>query len=249
MGAGNVATHLGKALKQAGHQIVQVFSRTPSHAQELAAQLGTSYTVSLHDLLPADIYLFAVKDDMLEEIASQLKLDGIAAHTSGSIDLNVLKRASRHYGAFYPLQTFSKGREIDLKNVPFCIEASDKVTEEKLSALARSISSNIHYLDSAQRRMLHLAAVFACNFANHMYTLAEDILSKKNIPFDILLPLIEETAAKVKSNPPRKAQTGPAKRNDLIILAKHIEMLKDNETVQAIYKLLSYSIREKTGKN
>jgi predicted short-subunit dehydrogenase-like oxidoreductase (DUF2520 family) len=244
IGSGNVATQLGKALQQAGHKIVQVFSRTPAHAQELATQLGTQHTTSLEDLLPGDIYLFAVKDDVLEEIASQLKIEGIAAHTSGSMAMDVLSRTSRHYGAFYPLQTFSKGNELDLKEVPFCIEASDDETKEKLSALAGSLGSNTHYLDSEQRRVLHLAAVFACNFTNHMYALAEDVLTKKNIPFDILLPLIEETASKVKNTSPRKAQTGPAKRNDLAIMARHLEMLQDQETAQALYKLISFSIQQ-----
>lgn len=245
IGAGNVATHLGKGLKNAGHTIVQVYSHTQAHAQELAAQLGAQHTISIHDLAPADIYLVAVKDDAVSEIAKQLKLEGIVAHTSGSLDMSILKSISGRHGVIYPLQTFSRNKNLELSNIPFCIEASDKSTEEALAALARSLSGNIHFISSERRRTLHLAAVFASNFTNHMYTIAGDVLEKQDIPFNILLPLIEETASKVRSNSPRDAQTGPAKRLDQTIMAKHIDMLRTDDTLQAIYKLLSYSIQER----
>ena len=246
IGAGNVATHLGTALQRAGFEIRSVFSRTSSSAQKLAQQLGTSHTTSLNDLPSADIYLIAVKDDALPEVAKELKVaNGIVAHTCGSVDMSVLKDSAASYGVLYPLQTFSRNRAIDVSQVPFCIEGNDAAAASQLESLARALSSNVHFADSEQRRVLHLAAVFACNFVNHMYAIAGDVLEKKNIPFDVLLPLIRETAAKVKDHSPREAQTGPAVRGDGTIMQKHIDLLADDETAQAIYKLISYSIGEK----
>lgn len=245
VGAGNVATHLGAALQKAGFNITTVYSKTAASAQWLAETLGAAYTTTLNDLPAADLYLVAVKDDALPEVAQQLKVgSGIVAHTCGSMDMDVLQNTSGSYGVLYPLQTFSKTRAVDISQVPFCIEGCDEETTSKLDFIARSISSNVHFINSEQRRVLHVAAVFACNFTNHMYALAENILQQRHIPFNILLPLIEETAAKVKDHSPHEAQTGPAARGDQGIIQKHIELLKDNETVQAIYKLVSYSIGE-----
>jgi predicted short-subunit dehydrogenase-like oxidoreductase (DUF2520 family) len=245
MGAGNVATHLGSAFQKAGHSIVQVYSHTQAHAHELAARLGTTHTSSLKDLAEADLYLIALKDDVIHDIASEIRVKGIVAHTSGSIGMNALKGTSDRYGVIYPLQTFSKSRQLDLSIVPFCIEGSDQSTEETLAGIARSLGGNIHLLSSEQRAVLHLSAVFANNFSNHMYTVAADILDKKNIPFHILLPLIEETVAKIRERSPQEMQTGPAKRNDMEVIKRHIEMLSGDETVQALYKLISMSIAEK----
>lgn len=245
VGAGNVATHLGAALQKAGFDIKAVYSKTEISAHRLAKALATAYTTSLDNLPAADIYLVAVKDDALPEVAQQLKIgSGIIAHTCGSVDMDILKGSAASYGVLYPLQTFSKTREVNISQVPFCVEGCDEETTSKLEFVARSLSSNVHYLNSDQRQVLHVAAVFACNFTNHMYALAENILQQKHIPFNILLPLIEETAAKVKEHSPHAAQTGPAARGDQGIMQKHIELLKDDETAQAIYKLVSYSIGE-----
>ena len=246
IGAGNVATHLGAALQKAGFEIATVYSRTDLTAQRLAAQLNTSYTTSLTDLPSADLYLISVKDDALPEVAKELKVSqGIVAHTCGSIGMDVLEGTSAAYGVLYPLQTFSQSRAVNTSQVPFCVEGCDAETASKLEFVARAISGNVHLVDSEQRRVLHVAAVFACNFTNHMYALADEILKKKNIPFNILFPLIEETAARVKDHSPREVQTGPAVRDDQGIMQRHIELLADDETMQAIYKLISYSIGER----
>lgn len=242
IGAGNVATRMGKALKKAGHIIAQVYSRTERSAQALAQELDSSFTTSLNELSNADLYIVAVKDDALPGIASQIKVKGIIVHTCGSIDMQVLKDCSKSFGVLYPLQTFSKSKDVDFSKVPFCIEASSDTARKIIENAARSISGNIHRVNSEQRRVLHLSAVFACNFTNHMFTIAEDILKKENIPFDILLPLIEETVDKVKHNSPREMQTGPARRNDAAVMQKHLEMLKDDDKAQELYRMISESI-------
>lgn len=242
IGAGNVATCLGKALKAAGHSIAQVYSRTERSAQALAQELNSPFTTSLNELSAADLYIIAVKDDALPDIASEIRVKGIIVHTCGSIDMQVLKDCSKSFGVLYPLQTFSKSKEVDFSKVPFCIEASSDTARKIIENAARSISGNIHRVNSEQRRVLHLSAVFACNFTNHMFTIAEDILKKENIPFSILLPLIEETVDKVKNNSPREMQTGPAKRNDTEIMKKHLEMLSGDEKAQELYRLISAKI-------
>jgi len=245
IGAGNVATHLGMALKKSGQEILQVYSRSKKSASDLANSLNAAYTCDLKQLdKHADIYVIAIKDDALVEIAKQIRFKSIVVHTSGSVEMTALKGCTSHYGVFYPLQSFSKARKIKLKNVPICIEASDKQTEKELIRLAEKISNRVIKIDSEKRQAIHLAAVFACNFSNHMYAIAEDILKTNQLPFQILQPLIKETAAKVEKNSPFKMQTGPAIRGDRNVMIKHINNLSEKKTSQAIYKLLSESIRE-----
>ncbi|MGQ0828300.1 MAG: Rossmann-like and DUF2520 domain-containing protein [Bacteroidota bacterium] len=244
IGAGNVATHLGMALKKSKHTILQVYSHTKKSSDKLSSLLNTDAINDLKEIDPnADVYIIAIKDDSIIDVIKKLKLqDKIVVHTSGSTSIDVLKNASENYGVFYPLQTFSKIKKVGFKNIPICLEANNNRTYKTLFSLAKSISDNIQKVDSVQRKALHVAAVFACNFSNHLYAVAEQILKKNKLPFDILKPLIEETADKIKNNSPIKMQTGPAVRGDKKIMDAHLKMLAGHKEYQKLYKLLSQSI-------
>jgi len=246
IGAGNVATHLGKALTASGCNIVQIYGRTEEPARQLADKLSATFTIDISNISKdADIYIIAVKDEAIEDITDQINIsDKLIVHTSGSISMDVLKKASGNYGVLYPLQTFSKNAEINFKMVPVCIEANTGLNENSLLSLARDISDNVHLINTQQRKLLHLAAVFACNFSNHMYSIAEDILKRENLEFEMLKPLIMETARKIEVNSPGNVQTGPAKREDRKIMDKHLEDLTGSPTYRDLYKLISKSILE-----
>jgi predicted short-subunit dehydrogenase-like oxidoreductase (DUF2520 family) len=243
IGAGNVATHLSKALVKTGNNVKQIYSRTEESARKLAAELGTSHITNLKFLdNEADLYVFSVSDNALPELAKEINIaDKNAVHTAGSVPLSVFEGA-KNYGVFYPLQTFSKSREIDFKEVPLCIEANNKSFNEVLTKLAGQISENVWQIDSIQRKQLHLSAVFACNFVNHMYALSKKLVNDKNIDFEILHPLIKETALKALAMDPKSAQTGPALRNDTESLKKHIELLSSYPEIQELYVMISDSI-------
>lgn len=245
IGSGNVATHLAHALKKAGFDFAQVFSRNQQHAQALADQLACGYTTQITKITPdADIYIFSVKDDVLQElIASTPTNNGLWIHTAGSMPIELFKGYTNQYGVLYPLQTFSKTREIDFSTIPCFIEANSTESEAIIYTLARSISENVQSLNSEKRKHLHLAAVFACNFSNHMYTLASKILKEQGLAEDILLPLINETAAKVHTLTPNEAQTGPAVRFDRHVMDKQLALLSD-PTMQEIYQIISKSIHK-----
>jgi len=193
----------------------------------------------------ADIYIIAVSDDAISEIVKNFpSVKGIVVHTAGSVSLDVLKTKFQNFGILYPLQSFSKFRQIDLQKVPFLIEANNKETEQLLVSFAQNISNNIKILTYEERLQIHLAAVFASNFSNHMNSIAQEILLEKNIDFSILKTLLEETFEKILTSNPKDAQTGPAKRNDLNILEKHSQMLASNPNFQEIYTLISKSIAD-----
>jgi predicted short-subunit dehydrogenase-like oxidoreductase (DUF2520 family) len=246
IGAGNVATQLGLALKKSKHIIVQVYSKHLSSASTLSKKLNSKSTNTLDAIdTSADIYIIAVKDDAIAEVASLLRLKNkMVVHTSGSVDVHVLKPVSKKYGVFYPLQTFSKSKKVNFKTVPICLEANNNNTLSDLYNLASSISNNVQKINSEQRRTIHLAAVFACNFSNHLYAIASTILIEKEVSLDILKPLIEETAHKIKKNSPLEMQTGPAIRKDKKTMDNHLKMLADKKELQQLYKLLSKSIIE-----
>lgn len=246
IGAGNVAAHLGLALQKSGQTIIQVYSKHSSNAVSLAKRLKCAHTDSLKAIdKTADVYIIAVKDDAVVEVAKQLKLkDKIVVHTSGSVDMTVLKAASKNYGVFYPLQTFSKTKKVNFKNIPLCLEANNTSTLNGLVRLAESISKNVQKINSEQRRTIHLAAVFACNFSNHFYAIADTILTSKGLSLDILKPLIEETASKIKSGSPAELQTGPAVRKDTETMNKHLKLLEEKKVYRQMYKLLSKSIMD-----
>lgn len=246
IGSGNVATHLGKALFAAKFQIGQVWSHHYENAALLAKEIDAQAITDLSEVdAQADICIIAVKDDAIAEVANCLTIfKGLIAHTSGAVNLSVFENNFDKYGVFYPLQTFSKNKEVDFKTVPLCVEANNEAVLAELKTLAANLSSDVREVDSEKRKILHLAAVFACNFTNHLYALAEKILADNRLDFDILRPLILETAAKVQQDLPLKVQTGPAIRNDEETLAKHEILLAQQPQYLEIYKTLSESIKK-----
>lgn len=245
IGSGNVATHLAIAFKAMGADIVQVWSHNSRNAEILAALTKAKPISKWEDLdRAADCYLIAVKDDAIAEVATQLiGVKGIVVHTSGATSIAVLSGAGSGYGVLYPLQTFSRTKALDLTKVPFCIEGNQPETLDKINAIAQLLSANVSQVNSEQRKILHLAAVFACNFTNHLYQLSADLLQQHNLKFDLLKPLILETAEKVHSALPVDVQTGPAVRNDKQTMARHLTLLQDTPKLQEIYTLLSTSIK------
>ncbi len=247
LGSGNVATHLAQALAALGHEILQVYSRTLGNARILTEKVGATPTDRLEELNhEADLYIFSLKDDALAEVINAIPhTRGIWAHTAGSVSIDLFASRAKKYGVLYPLQTFSRDRVVHFKQVPFFIEGSDEETTRVIEDLARSLSENVHRIDSEKRAVIHLSAVFACNFTNHMYALAEEIIGEQNIPFEVLKPLILETAHKVMEMTPRDAQTGPAVRYDEKVMQAHMERINSPST-RELYTLLSKSIHSRS---
>ncbi len=243
IGAGNLATQLSQEMRRVGMTITQVYSRTAEHARLLAKSLRTEWTDSLADVrTDAELYVFAVRDSVLVEVIASLPVNkGLWIHTAGSMPMSVFAGYTTRYGVLYPLQTFSRERNIRLNEVPFFLETATDEDAKILLRTASAISSRVIFLPSDKRKYLHLAAVFACNFTNHMYAQAEQLLEAQGIPSDVLLPLIDETAAKIHSLPPAQAQTGPAVRNDRSVIDAHLAML-DDPALRALYEQISNSI-------
>jgi predicted short-subunit dehydrogenase-like oxidoreductase (DUF2520 family) len=238
IGSGNVAQHLiSSFLKSDEIELVQVYSRSKFHLDSVCV------TNDLVNLLPADIYIISVSDDAIASISTQLAFQNkLVVHTSGSVSINAIDAKNRQ-GVFYPLQTFSKNKPVDFTNIPICIETQHEADYDLLEKTARSISVQLFAIDSLQRKALHVSAVFANNFTNHLYKIASDICKENNIPFEILKPLIHETAEKLMTLSPAEAQTGPAKRNDNLTIEAHLAFLK-NENQKNIYKVLTQSIQK-----
>lgn len=245
IGAGNVATQLALTFKNAGVEILQIFSRSESSACELAERVEAKHTTDLKKLnSEADLYIISITDNAIEDLVVQLSLnDNLVVHTSGSVSIEILQGISNNFGVFYPLQTFSKSRAVEFENIPLCIEANNSENLKCLKTLANLISNRVYDVNSGQRKVLHLAAVFACNFPNYMYSIAEEITKQADIDFDMLRPLIKETAEKVMQINPMEAQTGPAKRGDEKIMSEHLKMLSDFPEFKEIYKLISVAIQ------
>ncbi|MCD8297562.1 MAG: DUF2520 domain-containing protein [Prevotella sp.] len=249
IGAGNLATNLGIALLHAGHNILQVYSRTKESARTLANELGCIPVTYIHDVCDdADIYIIAVKDsaiaDIIPDLCNSNRKNKIFVHTAGSIPMSVFQGYAKHYGVLYPMQTFSKARIVDFQDIPCFIEGNNETALTKIITLASTVSKDLYNLTSEARQYLHLSAVFACNFVNHCYAIASDILTKQNIPFKVMLPLIDETARKVHALPPQQAQTGPAVRYDINVITSQSELLKDNPVLYKLYKLMSSDIHQ-----
>lgn len=244
-GSGNVATHLFKAFQPSRNvRIKQVYNHTDRNLDFF--KQSTPVTTSLKDIAEADVYLLALKDDVIPQLAEQLKeKQALLVHTSGSVEMDALPLKRR--GVFYPLQTFSKEKELNYENIPFCLEANLPEDLKLLHKLAHEISGNAYDIDSQQRKKLHLSAVFVCNFVNHLYSVGEDICQKNDIPFSILKPLIKETAEKIQDSSPSEVQTGPAIRNDKSTITSHLKLLDSSEEKQ-IYQLLTIAIRNFHGK-
>lgn len=251
IGAGNVATHMGKALYVSGNVISQVYSRTYDAAQVLATELMAMPISSISEIKTnADLYILSVKDDALAEIINQLPpLNGMIVHTSGSMDVALLSKFN-YFGVIYPLQTLSKHKSVDITTVPLFIEANDIAVYNRLFDLCKQVSSKVMEANSKQRVNLHVAAVFATNFTHHLFVVAKDILDRQGIDFKVMQPLLVETLNKAMQteHPLKLLQTGPAVRNDKGVMNKHLEQLAFNDTYQKIYDLLSKSIA-KTASN
>ncbi|MBO5135182.1 MAG: DUF2520 domain-containing protein [Bacteroidaceae bacterium] len=247
IGAGNVATHFSTRLQQKGFLIQAVYSKTAESAKTLAQKLGCEAYTAVRDLPEADIYIFCVKDEVLPEKIRQISVlhpQALLIHTAGSISLSVFDLHKGGKAIVYPLQTFSKDRQIDWKNIPILLETDNVDTQRVVCDLVEGISTQIYEVDSEQRKWIHLAAVFACNFTNHCYDVAMSLLKEKGLPSEILLSLIDETTKKVHEMPARKAQTGPAVRNDMMVMSAHERMLENVPLACELYKLLSRSIYE-----
>lgn len=244
VGAGRLATNLSQALKQQGFDIVQIYSRTAGSAQRLASLLGCAYTTSTEGVLPdADVYIYALCDHVLEQIAHQIMApDAVHLHTAGSMEMSVLGDDKPHKGVLYPFQSFSLEQLVDFRHVPVLIEAGDEKARTVVTKLAHSLSEKVYEADMESRGRLHLAGVFANNFANCMYAIAEEQLHGTDLPFDLLLPLIKQTADKVATMSPRKAQTGPAVRHDNDVMQRHLSLLR-NPDEKEIYRLISNNIQ------
>jgi len=242
IGAGNVASHLAVAL-DAVARVTVVYSRHLGHAAVLASRLRDARAVDdLTAVGEADIYLISVADDAVAAVAAQLPADALRVHTSGSVGIDALGDGCRR-GVFYPLQTFSREASLDMRRVPVFIEASDAGTEALLMRLASAIADNVRLADSARRKVLHIAAVFACNFANYMWTLADDVLRDHDLDLSVLAPLLGVTLDKAVTLGPEAAQTGPARRGDRHVTESHIAVLPADKA--AVYRLLTDCITQR----
>ncbi|WP_312355647.1 Rossmann-like and DUF2520 domain-containing protein [Empedobacter sp.] len=243
LGAGNVAFHLTRALIENTCNVRQIFNRTLEHAREIGEANRISYTDKISEIEKADIYIIASADSGIEEFSHYIQYDDVlVVHTSGSSPMSVLKGDYRK-GVFYPLQTFSKERTMRYDNIPFFIEAENSEDLKKLNELGNRISNEVHELNFVSRMQVHMTGVWANNFVNHLYYIAGNICEQNNVPFDVLLPLIQETANKVIEMSPKDAQTGPAKRGDQVIIDRHLEALQDDSRLLQIYQILTDSIK------
>lgn len=252
VGSGNLAEALARAVAAAPDlRLRQLFARNAERGAAVAALANTSHTSDPAQLAPADIYLVAVSDRAVGEVTAALPIPAGAfvAHTAGSVPMDEIPEKYSRRGVFYPLQTFTKGRAVDFAQIPLFIEGSDEAATRQLEAFARRLSRTVLRADSAQRRAIHLSGVFACNFANAMYAAAEGVLAGAGLPFDVLKPLIRETAAKAADAPsPAAVQTGPAVRGDAPTLAHHRAMLAEAPELETIYTEISHYIWETSKK-
>ncbi len=250
IGSGNLAWHLAPALDNTEYGVREVYSRNPNHATELVAKL---YEAEVKDSLDfseskSGIFIIATSDDAIESVIHRIVLpdDAVLVHTSGSQALSILKgTTTENIGVFYPLQTFSKKKKVEFTEVPLFIESENKSTERDLLAMAKTISNKVRKISSDERTALHIAAVFASNFTNHMLTISRQIMKQNKLDYDWLKPLIAETITKSLDIGPEFAQTGPARRGDLEILDRQFDFLKDDEPIGEIYKLISQHILDR----
>lgn len=243
IGTGNTASILGRKLKAAGHNIVQIFGRNGAAASELAYQLDCESTTYWSVVVKtADIYLLAVSDIAIEEVLNELQFtDKTVVHTAAAVSKNILSRVSEHYGVLYPLQSLKSGTP-HLPETPIIIDASNEATLQQLDTLAHTISHNVKEGNDEERLKLHVAAVFCNNFVNHLYQLMERYCREENIDFNLLKPLIQETATRIEAISPAVAQTGPAIRHDTATIDKHMQLLQKYPQLKQFYQLFTQSI-------
>ncbi|MEB2780213.1 Rossmann-like and DUF2520 domain-containing protein [Algoriphagus sp. C2-6-M1] len=247
LGAGNVAWHLAPALEDAGHSITEVYARTIKSAAQITERVYAGEPKDEFDFTDseAEIFILAVKDSAIMDVANEVILpeNAILVHTSGSVGLDMLNYSSATYtGIFYPLQSFTKGRKIEFGEVPFLLESDDEETLQKLKKLAKSLSHLTYTVRSKDRKAMHIAAVFASNFSNHMIRIAEEVMQRQGLDFDMLKPLIIETISKSLQMGAKAAQTGPAIREDYETLEDHHRFLSYNDGIAEIYRLISQDI-------
>ncbi|MEQ8624048.1 MAG: DUF2520 domain-containing protein [Vicingaceae bacterium] len=245
IGAGNVGHNFGLAFRQAGYLIHEIYSRTQHSAMLLSQTLNCNFTTKLKDLSPStDLIILAVNDDALPDVIDQIKIkDKPIVHTSGSTPVDVFKgKGFEQYGIFYPVQSFSKNETESLAPIPICVEGNNAEMEQLLMSFARSVSAKVYSMDSEKRKALHVAAVFANNFTNHLFHIANDLLKENNISFEVIRPLLEKTSNKIKSETPLNAQTGPAVRNDRKVIDNHLNYLKNHEDYREIYEVITNNI-------
>ena len=250
IGSGNLAWHLAPAFDNAGHVVREVYSPNPKHAAALTERLYQAGVMTSLDFSSSKskVFIIAATDDSLEGIARDIVLPDQACllHTSGSQPLSILQfAASQSSGVFYPLQTFSKNKRTDFKPIPIFIESNSEEGEQLLITLAKAISNSVRKISSEERGALHVAAVFASNFTNHMLTVAKGIMEENKLSFELLKPLILETMTKGVALGPEQSQTGPAMRSDLEILDRHLQFLEKDERVAELYKIISQHILDK----
>ncbi len=240
IGSGNVAQHLIQAFSKAADiELVQVFSRKKESVSRLITE--DKIITDFNDLIAVDLVIIAVTDEAIAEVSKEIPLSNLlVVHTSGSVAIEAISNKNRQ-GVFYPLQTFSISKEVDFKTIPICIEAQNEKDFQILETVAISISDTVYEISTEQRKALHAAAVFVSNFVNHLYQIGNDICIKNDLSFDILKPLIQETANKILTLSPKEAQTGPAKRQDTQTINAHLNFLTD-EHQKEIYKMLTKSI-------
>ncbi len=244
IGAGNVATHLAQAFACA-NDVVQIYSRNLDNATCLASKIQGCEAINDLSQLSSnvDIYIVSVKDDAIIDIVYGMPetcRNGLWVHTSGSVSMDVFRNIAENYGVLYPLQTFSRDVPVNVGEVPFFIEGNNAVSFGRIKDVALSVSSIVRCADSDSRKLIHASAVFACNFVNHMWSIADEVLKDGDFSFDLLLPLLKETLAKVSKVSPYDAQTGPARRGDIDTMSRHMALLDEDK--KEIYKLLSRSI-------
>lgn len=242
IGAGNVASHLAPALSAVA-DVVQICARSVESASRIASEIpGCQPIDSPMSLVPdADFYIIMANDDAIEKIAAESPdFPGIWAHTSGSVPMEVFKGRKSRFGVFYPLQTFSKGVDVEVSKVPMFVEGSSADVAGSLKNLAEMVSARVELADSNRRKALHVAAVFACNFVNFMWEQADDLLREENLDISFLMPLLEVTLGKIGMIPPREGMTGPARRGDLEVIAKHLRSLSGGK--RRIYASLTEEI-------
>lgn len=244
-GTGQVAHALGKAFLKAGHEILWVYGRDPKKAAALARKLKAKsfHNPSKATVESPDLILLAVKDDAIHQVAQLFKfIPSAIAHTSGSIAMKEIRKSNGNYGVFYPLQTFSENSKINISTMPICIEANSEEGFGQLLKLAHSISKSVYSIPSKQRQKLHLAAVFANNFTNHLFAISEEILNENHLSYDLLKPIILTAAKNLQHRSPSLSKTGPAIRNDQVTIQKHLDLLAMYPRWTKLYKLISEDI-------
>ena len=245
IGSGNLAEALAQAVAQSGAELVQLFARNPQRGPEVARLAGTRWSDDPQQLAAADLYLIAVSDRAVAEVADALPIpaEAVVAHTAGSVPVGALPARYRHRAVFYPLQTFTAGRKVDFRTIPLFLECASPEAAPALEAFARRLSGTVYWLTSEQRAWVHLSGVFACNFVNAMYAAGEEVAAHAGVPFDVLKPLLTETAAKAAAAAsPRTVQTGPAVRNDRATLERHEALLAEDPPLKTLYRTISTQI-------